>query len=101
MVNFNVILNSNPLKGLIMEKQEKYVYIWPLRRHIGYKICKRKFSHRFAKFKLEIGGQCTAAVCAMGAMGALMSGKIKQGQIALVIKSSGALRKVKNVVFWP
>ena len=79
MVNFKVIWNSNPLKGLIMEKQEKYLYIYLLRRHIGGRICKRKFVHRFAKFKLEISGKCTAAVRAMSAMGAPMSGQLKHG----------------------
>ena len=79
MVNFKVILNSNPLKSLIMEKQEKYMYIWPSKRHIGCIIFKRKLSHHFAKFKLEIGGQCTVVVREMGAMGAPMSGRLRQG----------------------
>ena len=83
-----------------MEKQEKYLYIWPLRRHIGCIIFKRKCSHHFAKCKLEIGGQCTTVVCAMGAMGALMSGWLREGEMASVFESSAALRKVKNVVFW-
>ena len=84
-----------------MEKKEKYLYIWLSRRHIGCRICKIKISHRFAKCKLEIGGQCTTAVHAMGAMGAPMSGQLREGEIALVLESSGVLRKVKNVVFWP
>ena len=62
-----------------MEKQEKYLYISLSRRHIAYRILKRKISHHFEKFKLEIGGQCTAAVRAMGAMGGPMSGRLRQG----------------------
>ena len=83
-----------------MEKLEKYLYISTSRRHIGYKICKRKFDHHFSKCKLEIGGQCRATVCAMGAMRAPMSGRLREGEMAPVLESSGALRKVKNVVFW-
>ena len=62
-----------------MEKQEKYLYIWPLRKHIGCIICKSKFSHRFEKFKMEIREQCIVVVRAMGAMGARMSGRLRQG----------------------
>ena len=101
MVIFKVISNSNMLKGLIMEKLEKYLYISPSRRHIGYKICKRKFAHRFSKCKLEIGGKCRAVVPAMGAMRAPMSGQIKEGEMAPVLESSRALRKVKNEAFLP
>ena len=100
MVNFKFISNSNPLEILIMEKLEKYLYISPSRRHIGYRICKRKFAHCFAKFKLEIGGQCTAAVRVMGIMAAPTSGWLREGEIALVLESSGVLRKVKNAIFW-
>ena len=60
-----------------------------------------KFAHHFSKCKLEIGGQCRATVHAMGAMRASMLGRLKQGEMALVLESSGALRKVKNEVFWP
>ena len=62
-----------------MEKQEKYLYIWLSRRHIGRRIFKCKFAHHFAKFKMEIGGKCTVAVRVMGAMGAPMSGRLRQG----------------------
>ena len=101
MVIFKVISISNPLKGLIMEKLEKYLYISPSRRHIGCKLCKRKFSHRFSKCKLDIGGQCRVAMHAMDAMRAPMSGQLRQGEMAPVLESFGALRKVKNEVFWP
>ena len=57
-----------------MEKQEKYVHIC-----IGCRICKRKFVHHLAKFKMEIGGKCTTLVRGMSAMGAPMLGKLKQG----------------------
>ena len=47
MVIFKVISNSNPLKGLIMEKLEKYLYISPSRRPMGCKIWKIKFATIF------------------------------------------------------
>ena len=98
--NFLVVIsNSNLLKGLIMEKLEKYLYILLLRRHIGYTICKRKFVLRFSKFKLEIGGQCRAIVCAMKTVRAPMSGQLREWEMAPVLESSGSLRKVKNAVF--
>ena len=49
---------------------------------------------------MEIGGKCKAAVCAMGAMRAPMSGQLREGEMALVLERSRALRKVKNEVFW-
>ena len=101
MVNFKVISNFNPLEGLIMEKIEKYMYILPLTRHIGCRICKIKFAHHFAKCKLEIGGKCTRTMRVMGVMGAPMSGRLKEGEMAPVLESSRAPRKVKNAVFWP
>ena len=55
------------------------MYIYPSRRHIGCIICKTKFSHCFAKFKMEIGGVYTVVVRAMGVMGALMSERLRQG----------------------
>lgn len=55
-VKFKLFYKNNPLKGLIMEKQGKYLYIWSSRRNIGCRICKTKFSHRFAKFKMEMVG---------------------------------------------
>ena len=75
------------------------MYISPSRRHIGYKICKRKFDHHFSKCKLDIGGHCREVVHAMGAMRAPMSGQLREGEIAPVLESSGELRKVKKVVF--
>ena len=82
-----------------MEKLEKHLYISLSRRHISYRICKRKISHHFVKFKLEIGGKCTTVMHAMGAMGALMSGRLREREMAPVLESSEALRKVKNEVF--
>ena len=49
---------------------------------------------------MEIGGQCKAVVCEMVTMRALMSGRLREGEMAPVLESSGALRKVKNEVFW-
>lgn len=71
------------------------------RRHIGYRIYKRKFSHCFAKCKLEIGEQCRTAVRAMGVMGVPMSGQLREGEIAPMLESFGALRKGENAIFWP
>ena len=99
MVIFKVISNSNLLKRLIMEKLEKYLYISSSRRHIGCRICKRKFAHHFEKCKLDIGGQCTTKMHAMGSMGAPMSGRLREGEIALVLESYGVLRKVKMRFF--
>ena len=52
--------------------------MWLSRRHIGCRICKRKIVHRFTKFKVEISGKFIVAVCAIGAIGALMSGQLKK-----------------------
>ena len=38
---------------------------------------------------------------AMDAMRASMAGQLRNKEVVSGLESSGALRKVKNVVFWP